>query len=74
MPHSARAVVPLLDKLEKDRWNRMAKANLHLNERHRFRFVDILSRASQIAIVFVGGVSSEKEERVGENTRGLLCG
>lgn len=43
LPFTFDAVVPLLDKLEKDRWNRMAKANLHLNERHRFRFVDILA-------------------------------
>lgn len=40
------AVVPHLDKMEKDRWNRMAKANLRLNERHRFRFVDILATPS----------------------------
>lgn len=40
------AVVPHLDKLEKERWNRMAKANLKLKERNRFRFVDILATPS----------------------------
>lgn len=37
------AAVPMLDKLEKVRWNRMANANLNLPERQRFRFVDILA-------------------------------
>eukprot|EP00668_Euglena_longa_P043940 GGOE01058494.1.p1 GENE.GGOE01058494.1~~GGOE01058494.1.p1 ORF type:complete len:376 (-),score=85.54 GGOE01058494.1:619-1719(-) len=40
------AVVPFLDKLEKERWNLMAKANLRFKERHRFRFVDILATPS----------------------------
>jgi len=37
------AVLEKLDKLERERWNRMARENLKLKERQRFRFGDLLA-------------------------------